>query len=106
MNKKNKRRRYAIHLINGESKNTQDPETFLIPTVEQRKAVVSGNFVKIGFMSDDPECFGEWMWVKVCECVEGEIYAGMLANRPLCIPLKPGAWIRFGPEYILDISRD
>jgi hypothetical protein len=104
MSKKCNNRRHVIRVINAERKNSEHPETFLILTPEERRALAFGQFAKLCFETTDPKLFGERMWVKVCECVEGEIYIGTLDNHPVNLPLRYGTWIRFRPEHILDIE--
>lgn len=101
-------------LISGVAMNEQHPNTFNIPTAEQRAKVVPSDFVKLGFevAADDPEdeegvtTIGERMWVQV-KGGYGPYLWGTLSNQPSFdgadIGLEFGSEIVFLPEHIIDI---
>lgn len=102
-------------LISGVAMNEQHPNTFSIPTAEQRAKVVPSDFVKLGFevAADDPEnedgvtTIGERMWVEV-KGGYGPYLWGTLSNQPSFdgseIGLEFGSEIIFLPEHIIDIE--
>jgi hypothetical protein len=100
-------------LVSGVAMNERHPDTYTIPSAEQRAAVVASDFVKLGFEisvenpdSDDGfEINGERMWVRI-EGSYGPYLWGKLANHPLDGEehgLVHGAEIVFLPEHIIDI---
>jgi hypothetical protein len=101
-------------LISGVAMNERHPNTFSIPTTEQRAKVIPSDFVKLGFevAEEDLESdagvstFNERMWVQV-KGAYGPYLWGTLSNTPSFdradIGLEFGAEIVFLPEHILDI---
>ncbi|MEN3747797.1 toll/interleukin-1 receptor domain-containing protein [Sphingomonas sp. HF-S3] len=102
-------------LISGVAMNEQYPNTFSIPTAEQRAKVVPSDFVKLSFEvgAYDPEeedavtTLGERMWVEV-KGAYGPYLWGTLSNLPTFdgaeIGLEFGSEIVFLPEHIIDIA--
>ncbi len=102
------------HLVSGVAMNEQHPDTFSIPSVEERSKVVPTDFVKLGFeiANEDSENAGgvttlsERMWVEV-RGVYGPYLWGTLSNQPSFdgaeIDLNFGSQVIFLPEHILDI---
>lgn len=89
-----------MELIDGVERNREAPDTFEIPSDEEKAAVKEGMFVKLGFVLsgvDGPSA--ERMWVKV---TGGNI--GMLANDPVFAPMMYGCKVEFKPENILSIQ--
>lgn len=97
------------NLRNVEEAAGEHPDTFKIPSREERLHVGIGDFCKLHFCSDAGQ-EQERMWVKVYgielapsgEAIE---YSGRLDNTPREISLQIGAEILFGPEHISDIIR-
>lgn len=112
-------------LESGVVRNEVSPDTFKIPTEEERNNVQVGQFVKLPFLfavdPDDEETTfeGERMWVKLTGRA-GPYLLGTLANQPASYsylnedgetysafddaPLKFGSPIVFLPEHIIDID--
>lgn len=100
---------------NGEELNAQHPDTFHIPSSEQRSHVPIGHFVKLGFEvmefdPDNPEVqypAGERMWAKVIG-YDGPYIIGIWANESLSASIFPalgwGRPVSFLPEHIIDID--
>ena len=85
------------HLASAEARHAASPETFEIPTREDRDTVVPGQLVKLIFEAGD---FAERMWVRVVRR-DDVGYMGELRNNPLHpMGLTFGTAIRFGPEHI------
>lgn len=103
-------------LRNGEQCHEENSDSFWIPELEKRKALMRGDAAKLIF---DIECDdegkniiqGERIFVIVSEIV-GDKYIGILDSQPSCIEkgqddvyLCFGAEIPFSVEHIIDISR-
>ena len=89
-------------LIDGVTRNAENPDTFEIPTEEERRCVVPDDLVKVGFEMEDEDLGGERMWVEVTS-VDGEQFTGTLSNHPIVIDLAFGDEVRFGLKHILSI---
>jgi hypothetical protein len=90
------------HLKSGVKLNRAHPETFWIPSGEEKELVSPGDYVKLVF--EMRAGFGERMWVEVIAV--GRRYAvGRLSNMPCGIPrLAPGTLIRFRLEHVIGID--
>lgn len=103
-------------LRNGEECHEKNPDTFWIPSLEERKSLSRGDAAKLIF---DIECVeegkvivqGERIFVIVSEII-GDMYIGVLDSQPSCIEkgqddvyLCFGAEIAFSAEHIIDIAR-
>lgn len=92
------------HLMSGVERNRRHPDTFYIPSEEERAAIVPGMDVKLMFEMKDG--WGERMWVTVL-AVKRRKLVGRLANNPVGIPrLLPGEKIKFKREHVIDIWFD
>jgi hypothetical protein len=92
------------HLVSGVQQNRRYPETFPIPSQEQRASVQPGDTVKVFFSMKDG--WGERMWVDVT-AIKGRHISGTLSNEPVGIPrLWSGDKVKFRPEHIIDIWTD
>jgi len=93
-------------LISGVEMHEKHPDTFWIPSQEDKDSVRPGDCVKLIF--SDGEGGGERMWVKVSSivmtCNRIEFLKGTLANIPYFLPLEVGDPIEFGPDYIIAIE--
>lgn len=90
------------NLRSGVKQNRKHPESFQIPSEEERAAVVPGVSVKLMFEQSDG--WGERMWVRV-EQVKRFRIVGRLANHPLDFPrLDYGSRIKFRRKHIIDID--
>lgn len=70
--------------IDGVETNLEYPDTFKIPSMEDKEAIAVGDSIKVGFISDDPYTPTERMWLKVIE-VDGSLIKGSLENYPVCV---------------------
>lgn len=89
----------AYRLISGAARSRENPETFVIPTEQERRNIPVGAFVKLMFEADG---WVERMWVKVTERVPGG-YAGHLDNDPCLIPITCGTRVEFKARHVIDI---
>jgi len=107
-------------LMDGIKSNQENPDTFDIPSVTQKKSLEIGDFVKLGFLErpttyNKNDTGGERMWLKVTEIqrvhrrgkyIQGEFRAkGTLDNDPVFMPLKHGEVVQFQQYHILDILK-
>jgi hypothetical protein len=89
-------------LGSGVERNLAYPETFWIPSEEERLSVEPGALVKLMFEMKDG--WGERMWVNVSDVGKRHL-TGVLVNRPVGIPrLSPGDTIKFKPDHVIDID--
>jgi Uncharacterized protein conserved in bacteria (DUF2314) len=89
------------HLGSGVRRNRENPDTFWIPSEEERDAVVPGMEVKLTFEMRDG--WGERMWVTVI-ALKGRKLIGKLDNMPVGIPrLLASDKIKFKRDHIIDI---
>ena len=104
-------------LRNGEDSHKENPDTFWIPTLEERKSLKVGDAAKIILEieceNDDGEIVieGERGYVIVSQII-GDKYIGILDFQPACIDrdqddiyLCFGAEIPFSSEHVIDIDR-
>jgi uncharacterized protein YegJ (DUF2314 family) len=91
-------------LDNGVKRNRQYPDTFGIPSDEEKADLVPGVAVKLMFNQSDG--WAERMWVQIDKI--GRCYlVGYLVNTPLGFPrLDSGRRIRFRRDHIIDIAWD
>lgn len=90
------------HLTSGVESNRTTPETFWIPSDEDKDLLEVGDHVKLNFGMRDG--WGERMWVRI-EKVGPRRLVGSLCNQPLGIPrLKPDQRIRFTRDDIIDFE--
>ncbi len=98
------------HLDSGVELNRGNPSTFWIPSEMERKAIRSGDQVKLVFVIKEGlngQRWGERMWVEVQKVGRRRI-VGTLRNTPAFIPrMEPGQRIRFNSDNVIDlIPRD
>lgn len=90
------------HLASGVERNRKYPETFWIPSVDEKRAIGPGASVKLMFEMNDG--WGERMWVDVVS-VKKRRLVGELRNCPVGIPrLDPGRTVKFKLDDIIDIQ--
>lgn len=97
-------------LLDGEEQNKLHPESFEIPTAEERLNVKPDTFVKLCFRIPNAKKgkpSGERMWVKVLNTTPlGGEYEGALANNPFFVRgIKFGGRVQFSAKHILDIQQ-
>jgi hypothetical protein len=90
-------------LIDGVSRNAENPDTFEIPDTDEKAEVTIGDFVKLGFEYVDEDFGGERMWVKI---VHTSPLRGTLANHPLGDELEYGDEIEFEARHIIGVMGD
>ena len=91
-------------LEDGEERNRQYPDTFEIPSKEERQNLKAGQIVKLMFrITADGETQTERMWVVVKGKEKGG-YLGILDNDPECTQkMKSGVEVRFEPRHVISI---
>lgn len=95
-------------LLSAEEANQQSPETFHIPTLQQRLTIPPGTLVKLMFAVPPQEGYpnAERMWVLVATAtMMGKVtrYVGMIQNDPGFIEgLAYGDVIKFTSAHIVD----
>ena len=96
----------TYQLADGEARHRESPETFEIPTPEERNAVTDRDSVKLIFeITDGSRTQVERMWVKVTGMKEG-LFEGLLNNDPFCTDeLKSGEPVTFEARHIIQIKR-
>ncbi|MGW2292531.1 DUF2314 domain-containing protein [Streptomyces phaeochromogenes] len=90
------------HLSSGVEFNRQHPQSFWIPSEEEKQALRPGVTVKLMF--DMRDGWGERMWVEIV-AVKKRKLVGTLHNQPAGIPrLNHGDRIHFKYHHIIDID--
>lgn len=89
-------------LASGLERNRLYPDTFWVPTREDKSRIQVGSIVKLMFEMKDG--WAERMWVEVTE-INRKGYVGTLCNTPVGIPrLAPGKPVKFSADGIIDID--
>jgi hypothetical protein len=89
-------------LGSGVERNLAYPETFEIPSQEEKLSIEPGAVVKLMFEMKDG--WAERMWVKVSSVGKRHL-TGTLVNWPVGIPrLAPGDAIKFKSDHVIDID--
>lgn len=93
---------YRWHLGSGVDRNEAYPESFPVPTDEEKSIVRPGDLVKLMFEMKDGTA--ERMWVVVTSVKRGK-YEGDLNHCPVLIPrLEAGKRLKFQRQHIIDID--
>jgi len=91
-----------MNLLDGVALNLENPDSFEIPSEEEKARVKVGDFVKIGFKHNaGPRgalISAERMWVQVTG--PG---VGVLDNDPVVVFMTIGDKVKFKPKNILSI---
>ncbi len=90
-------------LVDGIERNEANPDTFWIPSEEEKNSLVIGDMAKLGFLDKDKN--GERMWVEITEKHDGS-FKGTLRNQPLWIKLTYGAEVSFESKHIIDLIKE
>ncbi len=90
-------RRPMLTLIDGVALNQSNPETFQIPTDEEKANIKPGDSVKIGIADHD-----EQFWVTI-ETVAEEHFFGRVDNHLLTDEISFGETITFQKRHVLTI---
>lgn len=85
-----------IKLLDGIKRNKQHPDTFEIPTSEEKTALKVGDLVKLCFADK------ERMWVVVTKVSKTAI-EGKLDNHPVIVNMKLGDKVVFERKHIIGI---
>ena len=94
-------------LMNGVERNRAHPDTFQIPSQDEREALQAGAFAKIGI--EMPDGSGERFWVKLEGRVEDGAtvqYRGAISNDLVHTRdhgMKDADMIEFGAEHVLQV---
>jgi hypothetical protein len=102
-------------LMSAEVLNKENPDTFWIPKLEERKNLQKGQAAKLIFkieIEDEGKILSETerMWVIISERLDNGCYIGILDNKPAFfdpsddVYLCFGAEIPFSIEHIIDIG--
>lgn len=95
-------------LLDAEAQNEAFPDTFPIPSARERRALRTGDLVKLVFVLDPPPTEGpnaERMWMEVRRIHEDGSYDGWLTNDPVVVPgLESGALIAFEAHHVAGIA--
>jgi uncharacterized protein YegJ (DUF2314 family) len=89
-----------VTMLSGEAKHAEFPNTFYLPSLEERSNVPVGDFARIIFTDGDVT---ERMWVKVTKQFDDGSYLGELANDPAFLKLKHLDPVSFQAKYVIDI---
>ncbi len=95
-------------LTDGQDMHRRHPDTFGVPTDAELAALRVGDFVKLGFQSDDDDP-GERLWVEVTHMLtpsaEWGSARGRLANVPIFhVHLQPDMDVAFESRHVLAIG--
>ncbi len=95
-------------LLDAEAQNAAFPDTFPIPTIDERQQLRAGDMVKLVFVLDPPPTAGpnaERMWVEVGSAAADGSYEGFLTNRPVVVTsLQPSTVVAFEPRHVAGIA--
>lgn len=90
-------------LVDGIERNESNPNTFWIPSEEDKNSLIVGDMVKLGFL--DKQGNGERMWVVITE-KDGGSFKGTLANNPVFLKLTYDDEISFEFKHIIDLIKE
>jgi len=90
----------------------EHPDTFYMPSLEERNALKPGQLVKLIFRiltvdeAGEEKLCVERMWVVVTGR-EGKFYTGKLDNQPYCThDMNPGMPLYFEARHVINIDED
>ena len=90
-------------LVDGVERNETHPDTFWIPSKEDKNSLTIGNMVKLGFL--DKDGIGERMWVLITQKDE-DSFKGTLANHPVFLKLDYDDEVSFKSKHIIDFIKE
>jgi Uncharacterized protein conserved in bacteria (DUF2314) len=100
---------YRWRLESGVKMNRKYPDTFWIPSDEEKRDIKVGDHVRLIFEMSEQWGRGRWgerMWVNVEEINDRRLM-GTLRNTPAGIPkLNPGDRIKFTMDDVIDVIYD
>ncbi|MGI8710482.1 MAG: immunity protein Imm33 domain-containing protein [Acidimicrobiales bacterium] len=95
-------------LLDAEAQHDAFPDSFPIPSEGERRALRTGDMVKLVFVLDPPPSSGpnaERMWVEVRSAHGDGSYDGWLTNQPVVITsLEPSAMVAFEACHVAGIA--
>ncbi len=95
-------------LLDAESQNEAFPDTFPIPSLDEREGLRTGDMVKLVFVLDPPPASGpnaERMWVEVRTAHPDGSYDGWLTNEPVVITsLTASVLVAFDARHVAGIA--
>ncbi|MCU1351567.1 MAG: hypothetical protein JWM05_776 [Acidimicrobiales bacterium] len=95
-------------LLDAEAQHDAFPDTFPIPSLEERTALRTGDMVKLVFVLDPPPASGanaERMWVEISLAHDDGSYEGWLTNHPVVITsLETSTLVAFEPRHVAGIA--
>jgi hypothetical protein len=95
-------------LLDAEAQHDAFPDSFPIPTSDERAALRTGDMVKLVFVLDPPPTDGpnaERMWVEVRSATTDDGYEGWLTNQPVVVTsLEPSAIVAFEARHVAGIA--
>ena len=87
-------------LIDAEARHRENPDTFEIPSLEDRENLQPGWLVKLIL---EP---GERLWFEVIECYRAGAYVGKLRNTPVGhVGVRHGDSIVFHPKHVAALHK-
>lgn len=91
-----------ITLMDGVALNKQYPDSFYIPSEEDKSALKIGDSVKLGLTGGE---LGERMWFTVISKDDKGNFVGELDSIPVVyVALEPGDKLEFEAKNIIDID--
>ncbi len=95
-------------LLDAQAQHDSFPDSFPIPSLEEREGLRTGDLVKLVFVLDPPPTSGpnaERMWVEVRSTRPDGTFDGWLTNQPVVITsLRPSALIAFQAVHVAGIA--
>jgi uncharacterized protein YegJ (DUF2314 family) len=93
-------------LDNGAETHREFPDTFHIPTQEDRQSLRPDDLVKLMFRIEfDEVAHVERMWVRVTDVMLGS-YVGVLDNDPYCTDeIRSGMKVEFHADHVIQTDR-
>ena len=95
-------------LLDAEAQHEAFPDSFPIPSAEERRGLNPGDMVKLVFVLDPPPESGpnaERMWVEVRSVLDDGTFDGWLTNEPSVIEgLLTGTFLAFSAEHVAGIA--
>lgn len=92
---------HRAHLESGVDLNRASPDTFWIPSSEEKAQIAVGDHVKLVWCVQ--RLPGERMWVEVTSR-SGDDFAGRLRNDPVFVYASCGGKVTFGSHNIIDFA--
>lgn len=93
-------------LVDGVERNRAHPTTFNIPSLEQKRMIGPGDFVKVGFVlkRQKGNVTVERIWLEVTAVLD-DVIVGTIANTPEYLDAKFGDVVRGERRHVLQIHQ-